>query len=42
MNVRFAEGIQPPESTGTGDIDIYTFTVINGIVYGTLSIRNAG
>ena len=42
LALRWAEGVRPPESTGSGDIDIYTFYMIDGIVYGSLAIRNAG
>jgi len=42
MAIRWAEGVQPPASTGINDIDIYSFYMIDGVVYASLSIRNAG
>lgn len=41
MTIKYAEGVKPPESTGAGDIDIYNFYAIDGVVYVSLSIRNA-
>jgi hypothetical protein len=38
QTIRWAENIKPPSSTGT---DIYTFQVINNVIYGSLSIRGA-
>jgi hypothetical protein len=38
QTIRWAENTQPPSSTGT---DIYTFQVINNVIYGSLSIRGA-
>jgi len=38
-SILWAGGEVPPPSTGT---DIYTFIVQNGVIYGSLSIRNAG
>lgn len=37
--IYWAESIEPPGSTG---IDIYSFVVVDGQIYGSLSIRNAG
>jgi len=37
--IYWAESVEPPASAG---YDIYNFIVINGKIYGSLSIRNAG
>lgn len=37
--IYWAESVEPPSSAG---FDIYNFIVINGKIYGSLSIRNAG
>jgi hypothetical protein len=41
----WAENVEPPESTGASDIDVYTISIINnsGVTYywGALSLRNA-
>ena len=37
--IYWAESVEPPASAG---YDIYNFVVVNGKVYGSLSIRNAG
>ena len=37
--VYWAEGVEPPHSSGT---DIYTFYVVGGQIYGGLGLRNAG
>lgn len=37
--ILWAEGIEPPSSIG---IDIYSFVCVNGQLYGSLSIRDAG
>jgi hypothetical protein len=38
QTIRWSENVQPPASTGT---DIYTFQVINNVIYGSLSIKGA-
>jgi predicted secreted protein len=38
QTIRWAENTQPPSSTGT---DVYTFQIINNVIYGSLSIRGA-
>lgn len=37
--IYWAESVEPPSSAG---YDIYNFIVVNGKIYGSLSIRNAG
>lgn len=37
--IYWAESVEPPSSAG---FDIYNFIVVNGKIYGSLSIRNAG
>jgi len=37
--IYWSEGIEPPHSSG---IDIYTFYVVEGKIYGALGIRNSG
>jgi len=37
--IYWSEGIEPPNSSG---IDIYSFYVVDGKIYGSLGIRNAG
>lgn len=37
--IYWSEGVEPPHSSGT---DIYSFYVVDGQIYGSLGIRNAG
>ena len=37
--IYWAEGVEPPHSSG---VDIYTFYVVDGQIYGGLGLRNAG